>query len=261
MQNNSLIHPLALVDPAAQIDPSVRVGPFTTIGPNVKIGANTIIDSHCNIAGHTTIGEGNRFYSFAAIGCEPQDKKYAGEPTQLVIGDKNTFFQSVTVSTGTAQDSGVTTVGSHNWVMAYAHIAHDCVVGDHVILANGATLAGHVHLGNHVILGGLTAVHQFCTIGAHAMAGGGSIIVQDLPPFVMCEGNRAVARAFNLEGMKRRGFTEAGMKAVKAAYKLLYRSGLAYDEAVSQITLLAESEPALKDFIDFFARSKRGIVR
>ncbi|WP_373975250.1 acyl-ACP--UDP-N-acetylglucosamine O-acyltransferase [Chitinibacter sp. SCUT-21] len=255
------IHPSALVDPAASIADDVIVGPFSIIGPNVAIGSGSIIDSHSVISGYTQIGEGNRFYSYCAIGCDPQDKKYADEPTKLVIGDRNTFFQNVTISTGTTQDQGITRVGSDNWIMAYAHIAHDCTLGNNVIMANGCTLAGHVTVGDFAILGGLTAVHQFCTIGEHTMAGGGSIIVQDLPPFVMCEGNRAIARGFNSEGMKRRGFTEQGIRAVKTAYRLLYRTGLSYEDAVAQISALAENETSLEPFVRFFTLSKRGIVR
>lgn len=255
------IHPTALVAPGAQLADDVEIGPYSIIGETVTIGAGTVVGPHVVIEGVTRIGERNRFHSGGAIGCDPQDKKYRDEPTQLVIGDGNTFFQNVTIATGTTQDQGITTVGDDNWVMAYAHIAHDCVVGSHIILANGATLAGHVEVGDHVILGGLTAVHQFCVIGAHAMAGGGSMITQDVPPFVMCEGNRAVARGLNTEGMKRRGFTAEQIAAVKQVYKLLYKEGLSYEEACTRITELAKSEPVLSLYTEFFARSRRGIVR
>ena len=257
----AIIHPTSLVHADAQLANDVVIGAYSIVGAKVIIGAGSIVESHCVIDGVTEIGKNNVFHSFSSIGCAPQDKKYAGEATQLKIGDNNTFFQNVTVSTGTAQDNGITKIGNHNWVMAYAHIAHDCIVGDHVILANNATLAGHVAIGDHVILGGLTAVHQFCVVGNHAMAGGGSIIVQDLPPFVMCEGNRATARSINIEGLKRRGFSAEQVTAVKKAYKLLYREGLSFDDAVSQIRLMAESESVLQCFVDFFDRSKRGIVR
>lgn len=255
------IHPTALVAPGAQLADDVEIGPYSIIGETVTIGAGTVVGPYVVIEGVTRIGERNRFHSGGAIGCDPQDKKYRNEPTQLVIGDGNTFFQNVTIATGTTQDQGITRVGNDNWVMAYAHIAHDCVVGSHIILANGATLAGHVEVGDHVILGGLTAVHQFCVIGAHAMAGGGSMITQDVPPFVMCEGNRAVARGLNAEGMKRRGFTSEQIAAVKQIYKLLYKEGLSYEQACSQITEMAKAEPVLNLYVDFFARSKRGIVR
>lgn len=255
------IHPTALVAPGAQLADDVEIGPYAIVGENVTIGAGTIVGPHVVIEGVTTIGERNRFHSGCAIGCDPQDKKYRAEPTRLVIGNGNTFFQHVTIATGTTQDQGITRVGDDNWVMAYAHIAHDCVVGSHIILANGATLAGHVEVGDHVILGGLSAVHQFCVIGAHAMAGGGAMINQDVPPFVMCEGNRAVARGLNTEGMKRRGFSAEQISAVKQVYKTLYKAGLSYDEACSNIAEQAKTEPVLQMFVEFFGRSKRGIVR
>jgi len=255
------IHSSAQVHPGAILADDVEIGPFTIVGEHVRIDSGTVVGPHVVIEGVTRIGKNNRFHSACAVGCNPQDKKYHGEPTELVIGDGNTFFQGVTLSTGTSQDKGITRIGNDNWLMAYAHVAHDCVLGDHIIMANNATLAGHVEVGDHAILGGLSAVHQFCIIGAHTMAGGGSIITQDLPPFVMCEGNRAVARGFNTEGMKRRGFTAEQIAAVKQAYKLLYRDGLAYDEACARISEMAKNEPALDLFVDFFARSKRGMLR
>ncbi len=257
----STIHPTALVDSHAIIAADVTIGPYSIIGPNVILGSGTVVEAHCVIEGYSQIGENNLFHSFCSIGCVPQDKKYNNEPTRLLIGNQNTFFQNVTVSTGTAQDRGVTVVGDNNWIMAYAHIAHDCLVGNNVIMANNATLAGHVSIGDFVILGGLTAVHQFCVIGDHAMAGGGSIIVQDLPPFVMCEGNRASARSINIEGLKRRGFSPDEISLVKKAYKTLYRDGFSYEEAVSLIRDQAKNQKVLQCFVDFFDASKRGIVR
>lgn len=256
-----IIHPTALIDPNSHIADDASIGAYSIVGPYVTIGSGTIIESHCVIEGHTEIGEKNTFHSFCSVGCVPQDKKYAGEPTRLTIGNGNTFFQNVTISIGTSQDRGQTLIGDNCWVMAYAHIAHDCIVGNNVILANNATLAGHVSIGDFAILGGLTAVHQFCVVGVHAMAGGGSIIVQDLPPFVMCEGNRASARSINIEGLKRRGFSADEIAAVKKAYKTLYRDGVSYDEAVETIRLQAKEQPVLQCFVDFFAESKRGIVR
>ncbi len=255
------IHPTALVASGAQLADDVEVGPYSIIGNTVTIGAGTVIGPHVVIEGVTRIGERNHFHSGGAIGCAPQDKKYRGEPTELVIGNGNTFFQNVTIATGTTQDRGITLIGDDNWVMAYAHIAHDCIVGNHIILANGATLAGHVEVGDYVILGGLAAVHQFCVIGAHAMGGGGAMINQDVPPFVMCEGNRAAARGLNTEGMKRRGFNAEQISAVKQVYKLLYKEGLSYDDACARIREMAQKESALALFVDFFARAKRGIVR
>lgn len=255
------IHPTALVATGAQLADDVEIGPYAVIGEQVSIGDATVVGPHVVIEGLTRIGKRNHFHAGACIGCAPQDKKYHGEVTELEIGDDNTFFQHVTVATGTIQDRGITRVGNGNWIMAYAHIAHDCILGDQIILANGATLAGHVEVGDYAILGGLAAVHQFCIIGPHVMAGGGAMIPQDVPPFVMCEGNRASARGLNTEGMKRRGFTSEQISAVKHAYKLLYRDGIIYEEACAKIAEMAISEPVLNLFVDFFARSKRGIVR
>lgn len=255
------IHPTALISPGAQLADDVEVGPYSVIGNTVSIDAGCVVGPHVVIEGVTRIGKNNHFHAGGAIGCAPQDKKYRNEPTELVIGNGNSFFQCVTVSTGTIQDKGITRIGNDNWIMAYAHIAHDCVLGDHIIMANNATLAGHIEVGDYAFLGGLSAVHQFCIIGPHSMAGGGAMVAQDVPPFVMCEGNRAGARGLNTEGMKRRGFTPEQIGAVKQAYKLLYREGLGYEEACSRITELAKSEPALNLFVDFFARAKRGIVR
>lgn len=200
------IHPTALIDSAAQLDSSVSVGAYAVIGPHVEIGAGTTIGAHCVVEGHTRIGCDNRIFQFASLGAQPQDKKYAGEPTRLVIGDRNTVREFCTFNTGTVQDQGVTAIGDDNWIMAYVHVAHDCVVGSHTILANNATLAGHVHVGDHVILGGLTGVHQFTKVGAHAMAGFASHISQDVPPFMMVDGNPLAVRGFNIEGLRRRGF-------------------------------------------------------
>lgn len=255
------IHPTAIVDAGAQIADDVEIGPYSVIGKDVRIDRGTVIGPHVVIDGITRIGQNNRFHSGGAIGCKPQDKKYRDEPTRLEIGDGNTFFQCVTVSVGTPQDHGLTRIGNNNWLMAYVHIAHDCILGNETILANGATLAGHVEVGDYAILGGLSAIHQFCVVGPYAMAGGGAMIPQDVPPFVMCEGNRASARGLNIEGMRRRGFTPEQISAVKQAYKLLYRDGLSYEEACGRIGALAAEEPVLQCFVDFFARSKRGIVR
>ncbi|MBM3114455.1 acyl-ACP--UDP-N-acetylglucosamine O-acyltransferase [Jeongeupia naejangsanensis] len=255
------IHPSALVDARAELADDVEVGPFAVIGPDVRIGAGSAIGAGVQIEGVTRIGKGNRFHPHSHIGCAPQDKKYKGEPTELHIGDGNTFFQSMTVSVGTVQDKGVTRIGSNNWFMAYAHIGHDCVIGDNTIFANAVTLGGHVTVADWAILGGLSAIHQFCSIGAHAMAGGGSIIVQDLPPFVICEGNRAIARGINSEGLKRRGFSPEAIARVKQAYRQLYRQGLPFDEAKAKIEADAAGNPELQFFVDFFAVSQRGIIR
>lgn len=259
------IHPTAIIQEGAQLHPSVTVGPYSIIGSSVSIGAGTRIGPHCVIEGRTTIGIDNHIFQFASLGAQPQDKKYDGEPTQLVIGDRNTIREFCTFNTGTSQDLGVTRVGSDNWIMAYVHIAHDCVVGNQTILANNATLAGHVHVGDWVILGGLTGVHQFVKIGAHAMAGFASRVAQDVPPFMMIEGNPLAVRGFNLEGLRRRGFTPERLKAVKQMHKLLYRQSLSLEAAQQGIAeLLLEIPDAQQDIElmqSFLASSTRGIAR
>lgn len=259
------IHPTAIIQEGAQLHPSVIVGPYSIIGSNVSIGAGTRIGPHCVIEGRTTIGIDNHIFQFASLGAQPQDKKYAGEPTQLVIGDRNTIREFCTFNTGTSQDLGVTRVGSDNWIMAYVHIAHDCVVGNQTILANNATLAGHVHVGDWVILGGLTGVHQFVKIGAHSMAGFASRVAQDVPPFMMIEGNPLAVRGFNLEGLRRRGFTPERLKAVKQMHKLLYRQSLSLEAAQQGIAELLLEIPEAQQDIElmqsFLASSTRGIAR
>ena len=259
------IHPTAIIHEGAQVHPSVSVGPYSIIGAHVTIGAGTQIGPHCVIEGHTTIGVDNHVFQFASLGAQPQDKKYAGEPTRLVIGDRNTIREFCTFNTGTAQDAGVTRVGDDNWIMAYVHIAHDCVVGNHTILANNATLAGHVHLGDWVILGGLTGVHQFVKIGAHAMAGFASRVAQDVPPFMMIEGNPLAVRGFNIEGLRRRGFTPERLKAVKQMHRLLYRQSLTLEAAQQAIAQLQAQMPEAAQDIAlmqaFLASSTRGIAR
>ncbi|MEN5421457.1 acyl-ACP--UDP-N-acetylglucosamine O-acyltransferase [Comamonas aquatica] len=259
------IHPTAIVHEGAWLHPSVTVGAYSVIGAHVKIGAGTRIGPHCVIEGHTTIGADNQIFQFASLGAQPQDKKYAGEPTELVIGDRNTIREFCTFNTGTSQDAGVTRVGNDNWIMAYVHIAHDCAVGSHTILANNATLAGHVHVGDWVILGGLTGVHQFVKIGAHAMAGFASRVAQDVPPFMMIEGNPLAVRGFNIEGLRRRGFTPERLKAVKQMHRLLYRQGLTLEDAVQAIASLAAEMPeAAQDIAlmqSFLTASTRGIAR
>ena len=265
MASESLIHPTALIDGSAQLDSSVRVGPYAVIGPKVRIGANTSIGAHCVITGDTRIGCDNQIFQFASLGAQPQDKKYAGEPTRLEIGDRNTVREFCTFNTGTVQDAGVTRIGSDNWIMAYVHIAHDCIVGNSTILANNATLAGHVHLGDWVILGGLTGVHQFTHVGAHAMAGFASHISQDVPPFMMVDGNPLAVRGFNAEGLRRRGFSAQRVAAIKQMHRLLYRQGLTLEAAKDEILALrAEMPDAAADvdsMLDFLRHSTRGIAR
>ena len=258
------IHPTALVDPGADLADGVEVGPYSVVGPAVRIGADTVLMSHVVVSGRTTIGRGNRIFPFCSIGGIPQDKKYGGEDTELVIGDGNTIRESCTISIGTAQGGGVTRLGSDNWIMAYAHIAHDCVIGDHTILANNATLAGHVTLGDWVIMGGMSAIHQFCAMGPHSMAAGGSIVLRDVPPFVICSGNPAEPHGINTEGLKRRGFDAETINALRRAYRTLYKNGLTTAEAVKALadsTDEAASSSTLTLFQEFVQNSQRGIVR
>ena len=261
------IHATALVDPGAELDSSVTVGPYTVIGPHVRVGAGTTIGPHCVLEGHTTIGRDNRIFQFNSLGAIPQDKKYAGEPCELVIGDRNTVREFCTFNIGSPGDRGVTQVGNDNWLMAYVHLAHDCVVGDHTIFANNTLLAGHVHVGDWAILGGFTVVHQFVKIGAHSMTAMCALLFADLPPFVMCQGQPAQARAMNYEGLRRRGFSPARLAAVKAMHKALYRDNLTLDAARQAIDNLRQISPeALSDIdmmLSFLEQSspQRGIVR
>jgi UDP-N-acetylglucosamine acyltransferase len=261
------IHPTAIVDAGAQLDASVTVGPYTLIGPHVKIAAGTTVAGHVVIEGHTTIGRDNRIFQFACLGAANQDKKYKGEPCELVIGDRNSIREFTAFHVGTVQGGGITRLGNDNWMMAYTHLAHDCLVGDNTIFANNAQLAGHVEVGDFVILGGYTAVHQFVRIGAHGMTGLGSVLLADQPPFVMSEGQPARARSMNYEGLRRRGFSPTRVAAVKAMHRALYRDGATLEQSVQRISALAESSPeAAADvalMTDFLARvtPQRGIVR
>ncbi len=263
----SLIHPTAVIDPAAQLDSTVAVGPYAVIGPHVRIDSGTQIGAHCVIEGHTTIGRENKIFQFNSLGAVPQDKKYAGEPCELRIGDRNTIREFCTFNIGTASDAGVTQVGNDNWIMAYVHLAHDCQVGNHTIFANSSQLAGHVHVGDWVILGGFTVVHQFCRLGAHSFTAMNSLLFADLPPFVMCQGQPAQARSMNFEGLKRRGFSPERVRAVKAMHKALYRDGLTLAQAQVQIaSITADTPDAAPDvhmMLDFLGQTsaERGIVR
>jgi UDP-N-acetylglucosamine acyltransferase len=263
----SLIHPTAVIDPAAQLDSTVAVGPYAVIGPHVRIDSGTQIGAHCVIEGHTTIGRDNKIFQFNSLGAVPQDKKYAGEPCELRIGDRNTIREFCTFNIGTASDAGLTQVGNDNWIMAYVHLAHDCQVGNHTIFANSSQLAGHVHVGDWVILGGFTVVHQFCRLGAHSFTAMNSLLFADLPPFVMCQGQPAQARSMNFEGLKRRGFSPERVRAVKAMHKALYRDGLTLAQAQAQIaSITADTPDAAPDvhmMLDFLGQTsaERGIVR
>lgn len=259
------IHPSAVVAPGAELGEGVQIGAFCVVGEGVRIGANTRIEPHCVLAGRTTIGSDNRIGPHASLGGPPQDKKYAGEPTELRIGDRNTIREFTTFNTGTVQDAGVTVVGDDNWVMAYVHVAHDCRIGSHTILANAVQLAGHVHLGDWVFLGGLSGVHQFVRVGAHAMTGFQTRLAQDLPPYMTAAGNPAETHGFNAEGLKRRGFSAERIDAVKQMYRLLYRKSLTLEQARAEIVALATEVPAAAQdvalLLDFLASAARGIVR
>ena len=256
-----MIHQTAIIDSRAKLADNVKVGPYSVIGADVEIGEGTVIESHVVIKGITTIGKNNHFFQFGSIGEDCQDKKYAGEPTRLEIGDNNVFRECCTIHRGTVQDEGLTKIGSDNLLMAYTHVAHDCIIGDHNILANNATCAGHVHVGDHVILGGMTAIHQFCHIGSHSFSGGGSVILRDVPPFVMIGGANNTPHGINSEGLRRRGFEKDTIMQIRRAYKVLYRSGNRAEEAVEQLREMAVDTPEVGELADFVANSQRGIVR
>lgn len=256
-----MIDARAIVSGEAELAADVSVGPFSIIGPQVQIGPRTVVGPHVVINGPTTLGADNRIFQFASIGDAPQDKKYQGEPTRLQIGDRNVFRESCTVNRGTAHDQGVTRIGSDNLFMAYAHVAHDCVVGSHTVFANCAALGGHVEIGDWAILGGLTAVHQFTKIGAHAFLGGGAIVTRDVPPYVMVAGNPAVPHAVNSEGLKRRGFTEEQIRHIRDAYRIVYRSDLKLAEALARLAPQADGRPEIRAFVDFIHASTRSLAR
>ena len=256
-----MIHPTAIVDPGARIGANVEIGPYSIIGPHVEIGDNTIIGPHVVIKGHTRIGRDNHIFQFCSLGEVPQDKKYAGEPTRLEIGDRNTIREFCTFNLGTVQDQGVTSIGDDNWLMAYVHIAHDCRVGNKTIFANGASLAGHVIVDDWVIFGGFTGIHQFCRIGAHVITAASSLVLQDVPPYLMVAGNTAQPYGIHVEGLKRRGFTSEAITELKRAYRTLYKSGLLLEEAKGKLAEQAKTQPDVQRMVDFLEVSKRGIIR
>jgi UDP-N-acetylglucosamine acyltransferase len=255
------IHPTAIVAAGAKLARDVLVGPYCVIGPGVTIGEASVIASHVVITGRTRIGRGNRIFQFASVGEIPQDRKYAGEPTATVIGDGNVIREFVTINAGTRQDRGETTIGDRNLLLAYSHVAHDCVVGDDTTFSNNAQLAGHVLVGDFAVLGGFVGVHQFCRIGAHAMIAAGSIVLQDVPPYVTAAGYPAKPHGSNSEGLKRRGFSAAEITAVRRAYKTLYRQSLPLEEARAAIAAEAKKVPALKVMVAFLETPGRGIIR
>ncbi|CAG0124197.1 UDP-N-acetylglucosamine acyltransferase [Rhodocyclaceae bacterium] len=254
-------HPTAIIHPGARLADDVEIGAYSIIGEHVEIGAGTHIGPHVVIGGHTRIGNNNRIFQFCSLGEIPQDKKYADEPTRLEIGDNNTIREFCTFNLGTAQDAGVTRVGNNNWIMAYVHFAHDCQIGNHTIFANNAQLAGHVVVDDYAILGGFTVVHQFCQIGGHVITGMGTILLQDIPPYVTVSGNPAAPHGTNSEGLKRRGFSSGAVMAIKRAYKTLYKSGLSLEQAKDAILEQAAEHPELNVLADFLNHSQRGIVR
>jgi UDP-N-acetylglucosamine acyltransferase len=256
-----VIDPRAIVSPQAQLAPDVKVGPFSIIGAGVTIGARTLIEPHAVVNGPCVIGADNHVFPFASVGGPPQDKKYKGEPTRLEIGDRNVFRESCTINRGTTHDQGVTRIGHDNLFMAYAHVAHDCQIGNQTVFANCAALGGHVEVGDWVIIGGLSAVHQFAKIGAHAFLGGGTILSRDVPPYVMVTGNPAVPHSINSEGLKRRGFSEEQIRNIRDAYRILYRSELKLTEAVARLEVLAEAHAEIRPFVEFINASNRSLVR
>ncbi|MFU8837040.1 MAG: acyl-ACP--UDP-N-acetylglucosamine O-acyltransferase [Thiohalomonadaceae bacterium] len=257
----SLIHPTALIDSEAQLHETVSVGPYSIIGPGVEIGANTWIGPHVVINGPCRIGCDNRIFQFCSIGEMPQDKKYANEPTRLEIGDRNVIREGCTLNRGTIQDQGLTRIGDDNWIMAYVHVAHDCMVGNRIILANNVALAGHVSVGDDAILGGFTLVHQFCAIGQHAFSAMGTAIGKDVPPYMMVSGNPVEVHGMNAEGLKRRGFGAERLSQLRKAYKILYRSGLTLVDAKQALTELATDSEDVALLLDFLHKQTRGIAR
>ncbi len=256
-----MIHPSALVHPRASLGANVSVGAYSIIGEHVEIGSDTSIGPHVVIEGLTRIGKNNRIFQFCSLGAVPQDKKYAGEATRLEIGDGNTIREFCTLNRGTAQDAGVTRIGDDNWIMAYVHLAHDCQIGSHTIFANNSQLAGHVHVGDYAILGGFTGVHQFVRIGAHSFTAIATVVVHDLPPYVMAAGDTAKPHGINTEGLRRRGFSAEAIAAIKRAYKTLYKSGLTLEQARTQLASQAQACSEIGMISDFLQTCTRGIVR
>ena len=256
-----MIHPTALIDPKAELADDVEVGPFTIVDAKVRIDAGTRIGPHAVITGRTTIGKNNHIFQFTSIGEQPQDKKYAGEDTELIIGDNNTIREMCTFSRGSAQGGGVTRIGSHNWIMACVHIAHDCNLGNNIIMANNASLAGHVTIGDYAILSGYSLIHQFCSVGEHSFTSFASYVNQSIPPYVTVAGEKARVKGINSEGLKRRGFTSEQITQVRRAYKALYRESLTLEEATVRLTEMAVNSPEIQPLVDFLNLAERGILR
>lgn len=255
------IHPTAIISPDACLEEGVEVGPYSIIGSDVKIGKNTVIGPHTVIDDYTHIGEGNRIFQFCSIGAPPQDLKFSGEKTRVVIGNFNTIREFVTIHRSTTADIGVTIIGDHNLLMAYTHVAHNCKLGNHIIMSNAATLAGHIFIEDYAIISGLTGIHQFCRIGEHCMIGGASAVVKDIPPYVIAQGNHAKLFGLNLIGLKRRNFSEKTIKAISDAYRIIFRSKLLLEDAIKKVEAEVEDLPEVNHFVKFIKESERGVCR
>ena len=259
MSNN--IHPTAIIEKGAQLGEGVAIGAYSIVGPDVVLGDNTIVESHVVINGHTTLGKDNHIFPYAAIGGAPQSITYKGEPTQVIIGDNNIFRENVTVNRGTSSDEGITSIGNDNFFMAYTHIAHDCRLESNIVFANSASLAGHCRVGNYVVLAGYTLVHQFCRVGDHCFTGVNSVCIQDVPPFTLVAGNRAITHGINVRGLRRRGFSSDDILELKRAYKIIYRSGLTMTQALETIEAKEWQSDHVKSLVSFIRGSKRGVIR
>lgn len=255
------IHPTAIIEAGAELGENVSVGAYATIGENVKIGDDSKVESHVVLNGHTTIGKNNHFFPFAAVGAAPQSVTYKGEPTEVRIGDNNVFRENVTINRGTAEGSGFTSIENDNFIMAYCHIAHDCHLGSNIVFANSACLGGHCHVGNYVVLAGYTLIHQFCRVGDHCFTGGSSVCIQDVPPYTLVAGNRAITHGINVRGLRRRGFSPNDLTELKRAYKIIYRSGLTIVKAFEEIESKEWESDHIKVLTSFIQESKRGVIR
>ena len=255
------IHPTAIIEAGAELGANVEVGAYSVIGSHVTLGDGCKVDSHVAINGHTTIGENNNFFPFSAIGAAPQSMAYKGDPTEVQIGNNNTFREYVTVNRGTIDDEGITSIANDNFIMAYCHIAHDCRLGSNIVFANSASLAGHCYVGDHVVLAGYSLVHQFCRVGDHCFTGVNSVCIQDVPPFTLVAGNRAITHGINVRGLRRRGFTSEDITELKRAYKTIYRSGLTMSKAIEAIEAKGSQSKHVKVLINFIKESKRGVIR